>query len=151
MKHKKLKKKKKCRHLWIVLRPLLPMTKESSFRSSMESKSFSLTSPQYNFTTTLTYESTKLTHKAQKLMANAKNLRNRKIRNLFLSGGSVKQIKDLSITVYAIVLQNLCLSELTQRNKSCKDTQTISNQIVRKQRKTEDGTYSEKTQMKNER
>nr|ACU14505.1 unknown [Glycine max] len=37
--------------------------------------------------------------------------------NLFLSGGGVKQIKNLCIILYAIVLHNLFLSELCQRNK----------------------------------
>lgn len=37
----------------MVERPLLPITKESSFKSSTASTSFSLASPQYSFVTTV--------------------------------------------------------------------------------------------------
>lgn len=49
---KKERMKSSYLYLWREPSPLLPMIKESSFRSSTASHSFSLASPQYSFVTT---------------------------------------------------------------------------------------------------
>lgn len=60
-------------NLLIVLRPLLPKTRASSFRSSIESISFCLASPQYSFATTLTYKIQSHKDKKNIYMGNLEN------------------------------------------------------------------------------
>lgn len=102
------------------LNPLLPITRESSFRSSTASHSFSRASPQYNFEIILIYKN--LVKLSNIILQIDKIWRkNNKInveKHLFLPSSSVKSVENFHIHLHIILLQNLDFPKLNKRYQS---------------------------------
>lgn len=99
--------------------PLLPIIKESSFRSSTASHNFSLGSPQYNFDIMVIYKTQIIKHPQIQIIIK-KNFKNVTKMNLFLSSSSIKSVKNINIDLHIILLKHLNLTKLTQRNQRYK-------------------------------